>query len=151
MISEKNDTLVSAEGLKVWFPVRGGLLGRRRYVHAVDGVDLRVRRGRTLGLVGESGSGKTTVGRAVLRLLPGALGDSEATREESFTHGLLEYPQFTRPPEFRGMAVPEVLLSGNHGKIAQWRKDQSNVRTRDRRPDLWEKRHDAQEDKGDEQ
>jgi len=76
---------------------------------------------------------------AVTRLLPGVLGDEESSADESFSHGLLEYPQYTRPAEFRGMRVPEVLLSGNHGEIAQWRAQQSKSRTRQRRPDLWEK------------
>ncbi len=73
---------------------------------------------------------------AVTRLLPGALGDDESAHEESFSHGLLEYPQYTRPAEFRGMKVPEVLLSGNHAEIAKWRAEQSRLRTRERRPDL---------------
>lgn len=76
---------------------------------------------------------------AIVRLLPGALGCEASCEEESFSRGLLEYPQYTRPPEFRGMKVPEILLSGDHGKIAQWRKEQSEARTRDRRPDLWDK------------
>ncbi len=73
---------------------------------------------------------------AVTRLLPGVLGDDESAQEESFSHGLLEYPQYTRPAEFRGMKVPEVLLSGNHGEIARWRAEQARLRTRERRPDL---------------
>jgi len=73
---------------------------------------------------------------AVVRLLPGALGDEESSKEESFSEGLLEYPQYTRPEEFRGMKVPEILLSGDHGKIAKWRREQSRQRTRQRRPDL---------------
>jgi tRNA (guanine37-N1)-methyltransferase len=73
---------------------------------------------------------------AVTRLLPGALGDEESAHEESFSHGLLEYPQYTRPAEFRGMSVPEVLLSGNHAQIAKWRDEQSRLRTKARRPDL---------------
>lgn len=73
---------------------------------------------------------------AVVRLLPGALGDEQSAQEESFSHGLLEYPQYTRPAEFRGMKVPEVLLSGNHAQIAQWRAEQAHLRTRERRPDL---------------
>ena len=72
----------------------------------------------------------------VTRLLPGVLGDEESAQEESFSHGLLEYPQFTRPAEFRGMKVPEVLLSGNHAEIARWRAEQARLRTRERRPDL---------------
>lgn len=73
---------------------------------------------------------------AVTRLLPGALGDDESAHEESFSHGLLEYPQYTRPAEFDGMKVPEVLLSGNHAEIARWRAEQSRLRTETRRPDL---------------
>lgn len=73
---------------------------------------------------------------AVTRLLPGALGDEESAHEESFSHGLLEYPQYTRPAEFRGMQVPEVLLSGNHAQIAKWRAEQARLRTASRRPDL---------------
>jgi len=73
---------------------------------------------------------------AVTRLLPGALGDDESAQEESFSHGLLEYPQYTRPAEFRGKKVPEVLLSGNHAEIAKWRAEQARSRTRERRPDL---------------
>jgi tRNA (guanine37-N1)-methyltransferase len=73
---------------------------------------------------------------AVTRLLPGVLGDDESTQEESFNHGLLEYPQYTRPAEFRGIKVPEVLLSGNHAEIARWRAEQARLRTQERRPDL---------------
>lgn len=73
---------------------------------------------------------------AVTRLLPGALGDDESAQQESFSDGLLEYPQYTRPAEFCGMKVPEVLLSGNHAEIAKWRAEQSRQRTSERRPDL---------------
>ena len=73
---------------------------------------------------------------AVVRLLPGVLGDEESATEESFSHGLLEYPQYTRPAEFRGMKVPEVLLSGNHAEIANWRAEQARLRTEERRPDI---------------
>jgi tRNA (guanine37-N1)-methyltransferase len=73
---------------------------------------------------------------AVIRLLPGALGDERSTEEESFSAGLLEYPHYTRPREFRGMAVPEILLSGDHGKIAKWRAAQALERTLARRRDL---------------
>ena len=73
---------------------------------------------------------------AVTRLLPGALGDEASAVEESFSHGLLEYPHYTRPAEFRGMKVPEVLLSGHHAEIEKWRGEQSRVRTTQRRPDL---------------
>jgi tRNA (guanine37-N1)-methyltransferase len=73
---------------------------------------------------------------AVVRLLPGALGDDASSSEESFSNGLLEYPQYTRPVEYRGSKVPEVLISGHHAKIAQWRREQSLAKTQARRPDL---------------
>jgi len=72
----------------------------------------------------------------VTRLLPGVLGDDASSLEESFSHGLLEYPQWTRPAEFRGMKVPDVLVSGNHAEIAKWRAEQAKKRTREQRPDL---------------
>jgi tRNA (guanine37-N1)-methyltransferase len=72
---------------------------------------------------------------AVLRLLPGAIDDA-STVEESFSAGLLEYPQYTRPPSFRGMDVPEILTSGDHGAVARWRHERAMERTRARRPDL---------------
>ena len=73
---------------------------------------------------------------AVTRLLPGVLGDDDSSRDESFSHGLLEYPQYTRPADFRGLQVPEVLLSGNHAEIAKWRQEQAKLRTAEKRPDL---------------
>jgi tRNA (guanine37-N1)-methyltransferase len=73
---------------------------------------------------------------AVVRQIPGALGSPLSTADDSFARGLLEYPQYTRPADFRGMGVPEVLLSGNHGEIARWRRQQSLLRTAQRRPDL---------------
>ena len=75
---------------------------------------------------------------AVVRLLPGVLGSDESSVDESHSSGLLEYPQYTRPPEFRGRMVPEVLLSGDHGRVDAWRQAQSERLTRERRPDLWE-------------
>jgi tRNA (guanine37-N1)-methyltransferase len=73
---------------------------------------------------------------AVTRLIPGVLGDDESAHDESFSQGLLEYPHYTRPAEFRGMKVPEVLMSGNHAEIEKWRREQARLRTKDRRPDL---------------
>src|SRR5215471_12634592 len=75
---------------------------------------------------------------AIVRLMPGVLGDDESSKNESFSPGGpgLEYPQYTRPADFRGMKVPEVLLSGNHAEIAKWRAEQASARTRERRPDL---------------
>ncbi|MCP4605927.1 MAG: tRNA (guanosine(37)-N1)-methyltransferase TrmD [Proteobacteria bacterium] len=74
----------------------------------------------------------------VSRLLPGVLGNASSTVEESFSDKTLEYPQYTRPDIIRGLSVPEVLLSGDHGRIARWRRMQSLLRTRERRPDLFE-------------
>jgi tRNA (guanine37-N1)-methyltransferase len=76
---------------------------------------------------------------AVVRLLPGALGDHESASTDSHYEGLLSPPSYTRPPEYRGMAVPEVLLSGNHARITAWRQAEAERLTRERRPDLWVK------------
>ncbi len=76
---------------------------------------------------------------SVLRLLPGVLGNDNSKTEETFENGLLEYPQFTKPQIWEEKAVPDVLLSGDHSKIKDWRLSQSEAITRDRRPDLWEK------------
>jgi len=78
----------------------------------------------------------TVVVDAVVRLLPGALGSETSAVFESFSEGLLDHPQYTRPPEFRGMKVPEVLLSGNHAEIERWRKEAAIAKTRRKRPDL---------------
>ena len=74
---------------------------------------------------------------ACVRLLPGVLGAMESTQDESFSHGLLEYPQYTRPAEFEGQPIPEILTSGDHAKVAAWRRTQAEALTRSRRPDLW--------------
>ena len=76
---------------------------------------------------------------AVSRLIPGVLGADASVQEESHSENLLEYPQYTRPPEFRGWRVPDILLSGNHAQIARWRRKESLRRTRERRPDLFAK------------
>ena len=73
---------------------------------------------------------------AVTRLLPGAIGDEDGALDDSLSSGLLEYPHYTRPAEFRGWGVPEVLASGHHGEIARWRREQALYRTWQRRPDL---------------
>jgi tRNA (guanine37-N1)-methyltransferase len=75
---------------------------------------------------------------AVTRLLPGVLGDDDSARDESFSHGLLEYPQYTRPAEFRGMKAPDILVSGNHAEIEKWRREQARLKTEKQRPDLLE-------------
>lgn len=107
-----------------------------------EGVDERVRSfvdeelsvGDYLLTGGEYGA--LIVIDAVVRLVPGVLGSSDSPVEESFSDGLLEYPQYTRPPVFRGMEVPQVLTTGNHGEIARWRRRESLRRTWLRRPDL---------------
>jgi tRNA (guanine37-N1)-methyltransferase len=80
---------------------------------------------------------------SVVRLLPGALGAADGAADETFADGLIEHPQYTRPRDFRGMTVPDVLLSGNHAAIAKWRLEQRIERTQKRRPDLWQARMNA--------
>jgi tRNA (guanine37-N1)-methyltransferase len=80
---------------------------------------------------------------ACIRLIPGVMGAPDSGTEESFEEGLLEYPQYTRPQEWEGRTIPEVLRSGDHAKIAAWRKQRSEEDTRSRRPDLWERYSDA--------
>jgi tRNA (guanine37-N1)-methyltransferase len=84
---------------------------------------------------------------AVARLVPGVVGRKESTQEESFSDGLLEYPQYTRPENFRGMQAPAILLSGNHAAIARWRRQQAILRTHERRPDLLAKTPLTEEEK----
>lgn len=83
---------------------------------------------------------------AVTRLLPGVLGDPTGAQDDSHAMGLLEYPQYTRPPDFRGWKVPEVLLSGDHGKVEKWRREQALRRTFERRPDMLERAELSEED-----
>jgi len=83
---------------------------------------------------------------SVVRLIPGALGAEDSTRNESFSSGLLDYPHYTRPAEFRGMAVPEVLLSGNHAAIERWRRERAIERTLKNRPELLARKGVLQED-----
>jgi tRNA (guanine37-N1)-methyltransferase len=86
---------------------------------------------------------------ACVRLLPGVVGDAQALAEESFADGLLEYPHYTRPQLWQGRAVPEVLVSGDHGRIRAWRRSEAERLTRERRPDLWERRRAAKEREAD--
>jgi tRNA (guanine37-N1)-methyltransferase len=74
---------------------------------------------------------------ACVRLLPGVMGKLESCVDESFSAGLLEYPQYTRPQDFEGRPIPEILLSGDHAKVAAWRRDEAEALTKARRPDLW--------------
>lgn len=80
-----------------------------------------------------------TMLEATVRLLPGVMGSAESEADESFENGLLEYPQYTRPAEFEGEPIPEIVTSGDHKKVAQWRQEQSEQLTKQNRPDLWEK------------
>ena len=82
---------------------------------------------------------------ATVRLLPNVLGNAASTEEESFSNGLLEHPQYTRPAEWNGRKIPDVLMSGHHGEIAKWRRAQSERLTRERRPDLWQAHQDKPE------
>jgi tRNA (guanine37-N1)-methyltransferase len=77
---------------------------------------------------------------ACVRLLPGVMGKAESGAEESFSEALLEYPQYTRPQAFEGRQIPEILLSGDHAKVAAWRRAEAEALTQARRPDLWAKR-----------
>lgn len=111
-----------------------------------EGVDERVIEARDLVEVSIGdfvlSGGETaalTVLDAVVRLLPGVMGNSLSAGEESFSDGLLEHPQFTRPAEFEGRLIPEVLTSGDHGKVAAWRRERREALTRSRRPDLWQR------------
>jgi tRNA (guanine37-N1)-methyltransferase len=111
-----------------------------------EGIDERVREGwitRTVSLGDYILTGGELAALVLLdatvRLLPGVLGNEHSAQEESFDDGLLEYPHYTRPAVFRDRSVPEVLLSGHHGNIKNWRRTQSLVRTRTRRLDLWER------------
>jgi tRNA (guanine37-N1)-methyltransferase len=109
-----------------------------------EGIDQRVIEARELDEIslgdyvlsgGEPGA--LVLLDAVIRLLPGVMGAAESAAEESFSHGLLEYPHYTRPAEWRGRRVPDVLLSGHHGAVSTWRREQAEQITKERRPDLW--------------
>ena len=76
---------------------------------------------------------------AAVRLLPGVAGNEASLMQESFEDDLLEYPQYTRPRQWRGLEIPDILLSGDHGRIAKWRRERSERLTRERRPDLWDR------------
>ena len=111
-----------------------------------EGVDERVIKSRNIEEISIGdyvlSGGETAafvVMDTILRLMPGVLGNNQSVKEESFENGLLEYPQFTKPQIWEEKSVPEVLLSGDHAKIKDWRLSQSEAITRDRRPDMWQK------------
>jgi tRNA (guanine37-N1)-methyltransferase len=127
-------SLAEAEGFSLLCGRYEGVDERIRY-HLVDGElsigDYVLGGGEVAAMV---------VLEAVGRLVPGVMGNDASADDESFTDGLLEYPHYTRPAEFRGWAVPDVLRSGDHGRVARWRRAQALARTRQRRPDLLEAR-----------
>ena len=145
--------LMSPQGRPFAQPTARELAGLDRIILVAgryEGFDERVRQGLaddeiSLGDFVLSGGEipAMAVTDAVVRLLPGALGSEASLDEESFAGGLLEYPQYTRPRSFRGMDVPDVLLSGNHAHIEAWRAEQAALRTQQRRPDLWADHNDA--------
>ena len=119
-----------------------------------EGVDERVIQARALEEVSLGDfvlSGGEIAALALLdacvRLLPGVMGKELSGTEESFAEGLLEYPQYTRPQLFEGLAIPEVLTSGDHAKVGAWRREQAEKITRERRPDLWAARQNARKPK----
>jgi tRNA (guanine37-N1)-methyltransferase len=137
---------------------RGRLLDQARVRALAEGPGLRLLCGRFEGIdqrvVEARGAEEVSLGDFILsggepaalavidacvRLLPGVVGDAAALVEESFAQGLLEYPHYTRPQSWERRTVPEVLLSGHHEQIRQWRQAQAETATRERRPDLWER------------
>ncbi len=110
-----------------------------------EGIDARVERfvtrevsiGDYVLMGGELGA--LVILEATARLIPGVIKEAESHQQDSFSTGLLDYPHYTRPPEFRGLVVPEILTSGHHARIAEWRRKQALLRTKERRPDLLEK------------
>lgn len=139
LMSPQGEPLTQALAQELADQPEGLILTCGRY----EGVDERVRDGWidreiSLGDYVLSGGepGALVLLDAITRLVPGVLGNEASIREESFSAPSLEYPQYTRPREFRGKEVPEILLSGDHAKIAQWRRKQALERTRKRRPDL---------------
>lgn len=138
--------LLSPQGVKFSQPLARELSRERRLLLLCghyEGIDERIREGFdfleiSIGDYILSGGEipAMVVVDTVVRLIPGVLGDEASASSESFSEGLLEYPQYTRPREFRGMKVPEILISGNHEEIRRWRLEQARARTRKKRPDL---------------
>ena len=138
--------------VKAWSEAPGLIILCGRF----EGVDQRVldARGFEEVAVGDAvlaggEAAALVVIEACVRLVPGVLGQADSLAEESFEDGLLEHPQFTRPRQFEGLEIPEVLLSGHHDKVAKWRKAQREETTRERRPDLWAAHLAKQQAKGD--
>ena len=147
--------LMSPSGRKFTQGVASELAGREHLLliaGSYEGIDDRVRQGLahdelSIGdfVLTNGALPVMVIIDVVTRLLPGVLGDEESAKDESFSQGLLEYPHYTRPAEFRGMKAPEILLSGHHAEIAKWRREQALERTRQRRPDLLATRSEKKE------
>jgi tRNA (guanine37-N1)-methyltransferase len=145
---EAHVVLLSPQGRRLDQPLLAALAARRQLVlvcgryEGVDqrAVELAMDEEISIGDYVLSGGEvpAMVVAEGVARLVPGVLGNAESTRSESFAEGLLEGPQYTRPPEFGGLAVPEVLRSGDHAAVARWRRDKAREVTKVRRPDLLE-------------
>ncbi len=150
------EAVADRPGPLVYLTPRGRPLSQARVRELAEGSGVRLLCGRYEGVdqrvVDARGMEEISIGDYVLsggepaamvlldacvRLLPGVLGAEASLAEESFETGLLEYPQYTRPQDWQGRAVPEVLLSGHHARIARWRRAQAEEITRERRPDLW--------------
>ena len=168
VIASALDSVEQRERPLLYMSARGRPLTQERASEWAKGPGLIVLCGRFEGVdqrvLDARGFEEVSVGDAVLaggeaaamvaieacvRLVPGVLGQAESLSEESFEDGLLEHPQYTRPRTFEGLDIPEVLLSGNHAAIRQWRQEQREATTRERRPDLWAKRTANQQAKGD--
>jgi len=160
VISRAIDSLGADERPRLLMSPRGRPLTQRRVIELsngpgavllcgrFEGVDERVIEARGLEEVSIGDyvlSGGEIAGLVLLdaciRLLPGVMGKAASGEEESFAHGLLEYPHFTRPQVFEGRSIPDVLVSGDHAKVAAWRRAEAERLTRERRPDLWEARN----------
>jgi len=150
-MSARGRPLIQAR-VKEWAAAPGIIVLAGRF----EGVDQRVldARGFEEVAVGDAvlaggEAAAMVVIEACVRLVPGVLGNADSTTDESFEDGLLAHPQYTRPREFEGQGIPEVLLSGNHAAIAKWRAEQRQQTTRERRPDLWAQHLANQQAKGD--
>jgi tRNA (guanine37-N1)-methyltransferase len=167
VIASALDSVERRERPLLYMSARGRPLTQARVREWAEGPGLIVLCGRFEGVdqrvLDARGFEEVSVGDAVLaggeaaalvaieacvRLVPGVLGQAESLSEESFEDGLLEHPQYTRPRDFEGQDIPEVLLSGNHAAIRRWRQEQRELTTRERRPDLWAQRTANQQAKG---
>lgn len=162
------DSVAGQPGPLVYLSPRGRLLTQELVGELAAGAGIRLLCGRYEGVdervLEARGVAEVSIGDyvlsggevaaqvmldAVVRLLPGVMGNAESPAEESFERGLLEYPQYTRPALWQGRAVPEALVSGHHARVRQWRRQRAEELTRQRRPDLWSRYLDAAEGGGD--